>query len=160
MGGTGGGQFSPDATITRAQFVTILARMSGDDLSGYKSSAFTDVSAGDWYFAAVQWANASGVAVGADGKFSPDAGITREQMAVMLYRYAKHMGTDVSNVEGMSIREFTDYGSISSYALLPIQWAINNGIVSGDNGSFAPQSSATRAQAAKMISVLLQNFSK
>jgi len=160
VGGTGGGQFSPDATITRAQFVTILARMSGDDLSGYKSSAFTDVSAGDWYFAAVQWANASGVAVGADGKFSPDAGITREQMAVMLYRYAKHMGTDVSNVEGMSIREFTDYGSISSYALLPIQWAINNGIVSGDNGSFAPQSSATRAQAAKMISVLLQNFSK
>lgn len=68
------------------------------------------------------------------------------------------MGTDVTTVEGMSIRKFADYGSISSFALLPIQWAINNGIISGnDDGNFDPADSATRAEAAKMIALLQQN---
>lgn len=161
VGGTSAGQFSPDASITRAQFVMILARMSGDSLSGYTSSAFSDVSAGDWYFAAAQWANKNGIAAGSDGKFDPDAGITREQMAAMLYRCAKYVGVDVSNVEGMSVREFSDYESISSWALEPIQWAINNKIVSGTgDGSFAPQQSATRAQASKMTAVLMKSLVK
>ncbi|SBW00541.1 exported hypothetical protein [uncultured Eubacteriales bacterium] len=154
------GAFSPDASITRAEFVTILARMSGDDLSGYTASSFLDVSTGSWYFAAAQWASKAGIASGYDGKFSPSASITREQMAAMLYRYAEYKGT-VSNAEGMSVREFSDYDSISSWAQAPIQWAMNNGILSGNtDGSFAPQSSATRAQAAKMIAVLMQGMVK
>ena len=161
VGGTGNGKFSPDANITRAQFVTILGRMSGDNLSGYTSSAFSDVGTNDWYFAAVAWAYENGIASGFDGAFDPNANITREQMAVMLYRYAKYAGAEVSNVKGMSIREFTDYSSISSYALTSIQWAINNSIVSGNsNGSFAPQANATRAQAARMIAILLQGTMK
>jgi len=71
-------------------------------------------------------------------------------MAVMLYRYAKYMVADMPNVEGMSIREFSDYDRISSYAQPSVQWAINHSIVSGHNdGSFAPQARASRAQAAK-----------
>lgn len=161
INGTGDGIFSPDANITRAQFVAIFARMSGDDLDGYTSSSFSDVAATDWYFAAVQWAYKNGVASGSDGKFSPDANITREQMAVMLYNYAKYAGADVANVEGMSVREFSDYGCISSWAQAPIQWAINNGIVSGNSdGTFAPAANATRAQAAKMVALLLQELSE
>ena len=82
-------------------------------------------------------------------------------MAVVLYRYAKYAGANFFNVEGTSIRVFSDYGSISNYAMPPIQWAINNSIVSGNSdGNFAPQASATRAQAAKMIAVPLKGMVK
>ena len=156
--GGNNGAYSPGASITRAEFVTILARMSGDDLSGYASSSFSDVASSDWYAAAVQWAYASGIATGSDGTFNPNANITREQMAAMLYRYAEYAGT-VSNAEGMSAREFTDYDSISSWAQSSVQWAVNNGIISGNtDGSFASASNATRAEAAKMIAVLVQGM--
>ncbi|MEA4946983.1 MAG: S-layer homology domain-containing protein [Oscillospiraceae bacterium] len=161
INGTGNGCFSPDANITRAEFVTILANLSGNDLSGCTSFAFSDVSTTDWYFKAVQWAYEKGVATGSNGNFDPNANITREQMAVMFYNYAKYAGANVSNVEGMSVREFSDYKSISNWALEPIQWAINNKIISGNgDGSFAPQRGATRAEAAKMIVVLLQGMAK
>ncbi|MPM18737.1 hypothetical protein SDC9_65152 [bioreactor metagenome] len=79
-------------------------------------------------------------------------------MAAMLYRYADYAG-DISNAEGMSAREFNDYDSISSWAQAPIQWAVNNGIITGNpDSSFAPASNATRAQAAKMIAVMLQSM--
>lgn len=158
--GGNNGAFRPDSSITRAEFVTILARMSGDNLSGYTAtpSSFTDVTSSDWYFAMVQWAYENGAASGYDGKFNPNAVITREQMAVMLYRYAKYAG-DVSNAEGMSAREFSDYDSISSWAQASVQWAMNNSIIEGnDDGSFAPAANATRAQAAKMIAVMLQRM--
>ncbi len=161
INGTGDGKFSPDANITRAEFVTILSNLSGNDLSAYTSSAFSDVSTSDWYNAAVQWAYKNGIAAGSDGKFAPGANITREQMAVMIFNYAKYVGINVSNAEGMSIREFSDYDSISNWAMTPIQWAINNSIVSGNSdGSFAPMAYATRAQAAKMIALLLQGSVK
>ena len=160
VSGIGDRRFSPDATITRAQFVTILARMSGDETS-YTSSAFTDVSTNDWYFAAAQWANKTGIAVGSDGKFDPNTGITREQMAVMLYRYAKYKGADVSGTGGTSTKKFSDSGNISDYATASIQWAVNNSIISGNgDGSFAPQRGATRAEAAKMLAAFLQSMVK
>jgi len=159
INGTGDGKFSPDSSITRAEFVTILARLSGDDLSGYTASSFSDVAATDWYFAAVQWAYANGIVSGSDGMFAPGADITREQMSVMLYNYAKYAGADVSNAAGMSVREFSDYASISSWALEPIQWAINNSIVFGtSDGTFAPPANATRAQSAKMIALFLKGM--
>ena len=161
VGGTGDGRFSPEANITRAQFVTILARMSGESLSGDTSSAFSDVSRGDWCFAAVQWASKNGIAAGSGGKFAPNADITREEMAAMLYRYAKYAGIDVSNADGTSVREFHDYDSISDWALTPIQWAFSNKIASGNgSGNFAPQEDATRAEAAKMTAALAQRLVK
>ena len=156
--GGNSGAFNPNASITRAEFVAILARMSGESLSGYTTSTFLDVSTDSWYFAAVQWANKAGITSGYNGKFNPSATITREQMAAMLYRYAEYKGT-ASNTEGMSAREFSDYDHISSWAQAPIQWAMSNGILSGNmDGSFAPQSSATRAQAAKILAMLLQSM--
>jgi len=156
--GGNNGAFNPNASITRAEFVAILARMSGEGLSGYTTSTFLDVSTDSWYFAAVQWANKAGITSGYNGKFNPSVTITREQMAAMLYRYAEYKGT-ASNTEGMFAREFSDYGRISNWAQAPIQWAMNNGILSGNtDGSFAPQSSATRAQAAKILAMLLQSM--
>ena len=156
--GGNNGAFNPNASITRAEFVAILARMSGEGLSGYTTSTFLDVSTDSWYFAAVQWANRAGITSGYNGKFNPSVTITREQMAAMLYRYAEYKGT-ASNTEGLSAREFSDYGRISNWAQAPIQWAMNNGILSGNtDGSFAPQSSATRAQAAKILAMLLQSM--
>ncbi len=158
INGTGDGKFSPEANITRAEFVTILAKLSGDDLSGYTSSSFSDVATTNWYFAAVQWAYKNGIAAGSDGKFDPVANITREQMAVMLYHYAEYAGT-VSNVEGMSVREFSDYTSISNWAQASIQWAMNNSIISGNtDGSFTPAANATRAQASKINVLLMQGM--
>ncbi|MEA4934246.1 MAG: S-layer homology domain-containing protein [Lawsonibacter sp.] len=118
--GTSSTTFSPNEVITRAQFATILANLSGNDLSEYTTSSFTDVSTTDWYFRSAEWAFKNGVAVGSGGRFDPNASITREQMAVMLYNYAKYAGLDVSNIEGMAIREFSDYGSISNWAMIPI----------------------------------------
>ena len=69
--GGNNGAYSPDASITRAEFVTILARMSGDDLSDYRTSSFSDVSTDRWYFAAVQWVYKNGIASGYDGAFGP-----------------------------------------------------------------------------------------
>ena len=156
--GGNNGAYNPNESITRAEFVTILARMSGESLSGYMTSTFSDVATDRWYFAVAQWANNAEIVSGYDGKFNPSATITREQMAAMLYRYAEYKGT-VSNTEGMSVREFSDYDSISSWAQAPVQWAMNNGILSGNtDGSFAPQSSATRAQTTKMLAVLLQSM--
>ncbi len=161
VGGTGAWKFSPDANITRAEFVTILTNLSGNDLSAYTSSSFSDVSTSAWYFAAVQWAYKNSIASGNDGTFNPNANITREQMAVMLFNYAKYAGIDVSNVEGISVREFSDYGSISNWAMTPIQWAINSSIISGNSdGSFAPTANATREQAAKLVALFLQGTVK
>jgi len=137
--------------------VTILANLSGDDLSGYTTSSFSDVDMTDWYCKAIEWSFKNEVATGSDGKFTPNTNITREQMAVMLYNYAKYAGLDVSNVEGMPIREFNDFENISSWAMMPIQWAMNAGILSGSSkGSFTPKAGATRAEAAKMAAILLQ----
>jgi len=157
--GTSSTTFSPNEEITRAQFAMVLANLSGNDLSEYTTSSFTDVSTTDWYFRAAEWAFENGVAVGSGGRFDPNASMTREQMAVMLYNYAKYAWLDVSNIEGMAIREFSDYGSISNWAITPIQWAMNKDILSGNSdGSFAPTANATRAQAAKTVALLLQSM--
>ncbi len=160
IGGTGDGKFSPDASITRAQFVTILARMSGDELSGYTASSFSDVATTDWYFAAVQWAYKNGVASGSDGKFNPNATITRQDIAVMLARYADEVASYTLPKTNSTVT-FTDSAMISSYASDAVTAMQQAGFISGNSdGSFAPTANATRAQAAKMIAVLLQSMVK
>ena len=156
IGGTGDGKFSPDANITRAQFVTILARISGDDLTGYTSSPFSDVATTDWYFAAVQWAYKNGIAAGSDGKFNPNATITRQDIAVMLARYADKVASYTLPKTNSAVT-FTDSAKISSYASDAVTAMQQAGFISGNSdGSFAPTASATRAQAAKMIALLIR----
>jgi hypothetical protein len=155
--GTGGGAFSPGGSITRAQFAAILANMAGADLTEYTASSFSDVKASSWYLAPVEWAYKNGIVTGSGGKFNPNAKITREQMAVMLFNYAKYAGLDVSDRKGNAVGKFTDASSISTWAANPVNWAVEEGVISGNSdGSFAPAANATRAQAAKMVTVLLK----
>lgn len=146
--GRGEGEFAPDAVITRAEFCRMLYLVSGKASDGI--NYFDDVASGDWFGQAVSWAYENEIVMGTSDKtFSPNEPITREQMAVMLYRYA------VNNGVGWEIAErygFADDESISDYALYQISWAVEKGIAKGyENGSFKPKGNATRAEAAVML---------
>ena len=122
--------------------MTILGRMDGQDVTGGAT----------WYEKAMNWAKANGVS---DGTM-PEVNITREQLATMLYSYAKLKGIDTTQ-GGMAVREFSDYDSISDWAGQSMTWAVNAGILSGrGNNTLAPTAGATRAE----MAVMLQQFVK
>jgi hypothetical protein len=150
MKGTDSGKFSPDGTMTRAMLVTVLFRLSGES-SGTHVSGFTDVPSGSWYESAVAWANANGIVTGlGDGKFGPDGDVTREQIAVMLYHFAKYKGLDVTS-RG-SLDGFIDGSSTASWAVDAMKWAVGIGLNLGDNlGNLNPQKNASRAEVATML---------
>lgn len=135
MNGTGKG-FEPNLATSRAMIWTILARMSGADTA----------SDGEWYAAAQQWTVANGVS----GGTMPNGTITREQLAAMLYRYAVSKGM-VKAPATADLSAFADAGSVSSYAVEAMQWAVSTGLMNGMDGKLAPQGSATRAQVATML---------
>ena len=153
MSGTSGSTFSPDAAITRAQLVTILWRMAGSpQVNGLMD--FDDVSQDAYYTEAVRWAASEGIAGGyGNGLFGSDDPITREQMAAILYRFAQHMGYDVSIGEDTNILSYTDALDVSGYAVAALQWACGAGIIrgTGDGSTLTPQGGATRAQAAVIL---------
>ena len=153
MSGTSGSTFSPDAAITRAQLVTILWRMAGSpQVNGLMD--FDDVSQDAYYAEAVRWAASEGIAGGyGNGLFGSDDPITREQMAAILYRFAQHMGYDVSIGEDTNILSYTDAPDVSGYAVAALQWACGAGIIrgTGDGSTLTPQGGATRAQAAVIL---------
>ena len=151
LDGLGGGRFAPNANLSRAQLAQILYAKEGRPASGGANS-FTDVDAGKWYTPAVVWAAEQGIVSGfGDGRFGPDNNITREQLALMLWRYA---GSPA--VSGGELR-FTDADQVSDWALEAVRWAVGDGIVSGhDDGRLAPQGLATRAQAAQMLKNFLE----
>ncbi|MBM6851559.1 S-layer homology domain-containing protein [Oscillibacter valericigenes] len=153
MSGTSGSAFSPDAAITRAQLVTILWRMAGSPQVNYLMD-FDDVSQDAYYAEAVRWAASEGIAGGyGNGRFGSDDPITREQMAAILYRFAQHMGYDVSIGEDTNILSYTDAPDVSGYAVAALQWACGAGIIrgTGDGSTLTPQGGATRAQAAVIL---------
>ena len=153
MSGTSASTFSPDAAITRAQLVTILWRMAGSpQVNGLMD--FDDVSQDAYYAEAVRWAASEGIAGGyGNGLFGSDDPITREQMAAILYRFAQHMGYDVSIGEDTNILSYTDAPDVSGYAVAALQWACGAGIIrgTGDGSTLTPQGGATRAQAAVIL---------
>ena len=140
--------FEPSGKMTRAMLVTVLYRLSGEEASSV--SAFSDVKAGDWYCDAVSWAYAAGIVNGVnDTTFAPNDSITREQLAAILYRFAKMQGEDVG---GTDISGFSDAGYVSDYAKDAISYAVKNGIITGKGeNSLAPGDSATRAEVATML---------
>lgn len=154
MSGTGEGTFSPDLPTSRGMLVTILYRLAGSPAAG--SASFTDVAPGQWYADGVAWASANGVVSGyTDGSFRPNDTITREQMAAILYQYARLQGKLDSGRADLSI--FADLDSLSAYAKEPMSWAVAQGLFSGVSAdTLAPGGSTTRAQAA----VILTAFSK
>lgn len=154
MNGTGEGTFSPDLPTSRGMLVTILYRLAGSPAAG--SASFTDVAKGQWYADGVAWASANGVVTGyPDGSFRPNDTITREQMAAILYQYARIQGKLDDSRADLSI--FSDLDSLSAYAKEPMSWAVAQGLFSGVSAdTLAPGGSTTRAQAA----VILTAFSK
>ena len=155
--GTGAGLFSPHSDITRAQFVQVLANLSGAVTDNNVSSGFIDVPSGKWYTGAVKWAVQNGVAAGVGGgKFEPDTKIDRQQMCVMLVNYARnYMKTEIKQT--VTNGTFADDSSIAAWAKTAVYICRNAGIISGvGGGRFSPTSTATRCQAAAVLS----NFHK
>lgn len=135
MTGVGAGSFAPNSSLTRGMVVTMLARMAGVDTS----------TGSVWYEAGRTWAMANGVS---DGTGMTDD-ITREQLAAMLYRYAKLMGEDTTAAADLSA--FSDADQISGWAVEAMAWAVQRGILQGADGKLMPGGTATRAQAAAMF---------
>lgn len=149
--GTSDTTFSPDKPMTRGMFVTVLANVTRIDKNEYLGTKFIDVPGGKYYSAPVDWATENGIVTGTgNGKFSPNAEITREQAATILYHYAKFMEGDLSYSD-TALNDFTDAGSISSYAVIPMKWAVTQQILNGSNNKLTPKKSATRAQVAKIF---------
>ena len=150
MDGVGDSLFAPNSQTTRAQLVTILYRLAGEPEPG-GDSGFSDVAAGTWYTDAVAWAAQNGIVNGvSDTEFAPGDNITREQLAVILYRYAAYQGYDVSQRADLS--GFGDAESISGYAQEALSWAHAQGLVLGfEDGSLRPQGTASRAQIAAVL---------
>jgi len=146
--------FAPNDTLTRGMVVTMLWRMQDEPLAS--ASSFTDVKSGEWYADAVAWAAQSGVVKGtSDTTFSPDANITRQDLALMLYRFANYSGKNVSGSSDLS--KFSDAAKVGSWAEGALQWAVANGIVTGADGKLNPTGTATRAEAAAMFARFMQN---
>lgn len=153
MAGTSATTFAPDATTSRSMIATILWRMAGSPVVNYAMD-YTDVAQGQWYSEAIRWAASEGIVSGyGNGLFGTNDPITREQFAVMLYRYAQEQGYDVSIGENTNILSYTDVADLSEYAISAMQWAVGAGIINGtgDGSTLSPQGQATRAQAAVML---------
>ena len=157
MTGTSGTAFAPDANLTRAMMATVLWAMEGSPVVNY-AMTYTDVSGGAWYAEAVRWATSEGVVSGVgDNRFDPDAPITREQMAVMLYAYARTQGYGVSGRADLS--RYADAAAIGSWAETALEWAVAEGLISGTSDTtLSPQGQATRAQVATILRNFHQSF--
>ncbi|WP_162608094.1 S-layer homology domain-containing protein [Butyricicoccus pullicaecorum] len=151
MTGTSDTTFSPDLTTSRSMIATILWRMAGSPVVNYAMD-FADVPADQWYAEAVRWASSEGIVGGyGNGSFGTGDPITREQFAVMLYRFAQKQGYDVSVGENTNILSYTDVSAVSEYAIPAMQWAVGSGVITGMGDTLAPLGETTRAQAAMML---------
>ena len=147
--GTSATTFGPNMPVTRGMLVTVLHRMESKPTGG--TNPFTDVAAGQYYTDAVAWAASQNVVAGMSATtFAPNASITREQMAAILYRYAQNKGQDTSKRADLS--SFVDADSVSAYAKEAMSWANAAGLISGRSTiELAPKGTATRAEAAAIL---------
>ena len=153
--GTSDTTFSPNAAMTRAMLVTVLYRLEGEPaVSG--RSGFSDVTFNSYYEDAVTWAADNGIVNGTSiTTFSPNANVTREQMAAILYRYAQHKKYNTAASSGLN--GFTDHASVSGYAAASLEWAVAEKLVNGSNGKLMPTGNATRAQVAAILHRFVEN---
>ena len=150
--GTSAGIFSPQGTMTRAMYVTALGRMAGVDISEYATSTFADVQAGAWYAPYVEWAVKKGITVGtSDRNYSPDATVSREQMATMTLRYLESYGISYQKSTRVTT-EPSDLANVSPWAVDAVVKLWQAGLFVGDaNGNFNPHAQASRAEAAVLF---------
>jgi len=154
--GVGDNRFSPQGSMTRAMFVTVLWNLEGKPgVSGNSVPLFDDVSEGLWFYEAVMWAAENGIVGGVgNNRFAPQNSVSRQEMAVMLVNYAQHGGYEIP--VRRSTDAFTDLAQVASWADAAVKALISAEVLSGDNNMFRPQNEATRAQVAQMF----RNFMK
>lgn len=156
--GTSDTTFSPNASMTRAMLVTVLYRLEGEP-SVRGRSGFSDVTFNSYYEDAVTWAADNGIVNGTSTTtFSPNANVTREQMAAILYRYAQHKKYNTAASSGLN--GFTDHASVSGYAAASLEWAVAEKLVNGSAGKLMPTGNATRAQVAAILHRFVENVAK
>lgn len=160
MNGVSGTSFAPNSNLTRGMLVQILFNLEGKPQSA--SASFSDVKADAWYAEAVGWAAANKVVTGyTDGTFRPNAAVTREQAAAILYRYAQSKGIDVSVGEDTNILSYADAMQASEYAIPALQWAVGAGVLNGKGGNLlAPTGTASRAEIAAIMQRWCENIIK
>lgn len=158
MSGVSGGRFAPDDTLTRAMLVQTLYAMEGRPASA--SAGFADVASGDWYASAVNWAAANGVVSGvSETGFGPNNALTREQLALILYRFAQYKGYDVTGTSDLAA--YADGSSVSGWAAEAMGWAVDAGLISGVGGNqIAPTGTASRAQVAQILMNFCENVAR
>lgn len=151
FGGVGNNRFDPNAPMTRAMFVKVLANNTLNFAVPNTLPIFNDVPSG-WAYDAVQWAAYNGIVNGtSESSFSPNGRLTREQMVTMLYNYSVASGID-TYFTGNAHNNFSDYWNVSRYAKHPMAWAINKGIISGTSATkLDPKKATTRAEVATMF---------
>lgn len=152
MTGTSDADFSPDGRVTRAMLAVILHRMAGQPAVG--GETYADVPGGAYYADAVAWARSEGILTGyPDGTFRPNAAVTRQQLAVFLYRFAR---AEAGGAGGLEL--FTDGFAVSPYAREAMAWAVARGLLTGGaDGRLLPEETATRAQTAAVLMRLEEN---
>ncbi len=158
MQGTGDG-FEPQSKMTRAMLVTVLYRMANP--SGKTGNHnFADVPAGQWYTGAVSWAAENNIVSGiSETEFAPNKDVTREQMALIIYRYAKMQGLEVSDTS--NLQNFTDAKDVSEWALDAVKWANSQALISGTSDTtLSPKDTATRSQVAVILMRFCENTAK
>ncbi len=158
MNGTGGNKFSPHSTMTRGMMVTVLYRLSGD--KGTYKSSFSDVASSAWYKNAVGWAATNGISNGI-GKnlFAPNSEVTREQLAILFYNYAKYKKYDVTLDMESNLLSYNDaFTMFNEYNGKALRYVICEGIMTGDDkGNMNVKATASRAEVATMLRRFIEN---
>ena len=155
--GTSDNLFSPNLTMTRGMFVTVLSRISGEDIDQYENTVFSDVKSSDYFSSAVAWAYSKNIVAGT-GKttFAPNLPVTREQICVMLDSYLNYAGNSLT--EKSAVSKYKDDAKISSWAYESVYCMQKAGYLVGSGGNFRPQDQATRAECASVFSRVCGNF--
>ena len=157
MTGNSSKKFVPNGNISRGEFTTVLYSMAGKPGTSYQAY-YPDVKQNAYYAIPITWATNNGIVAGVGGgRFRPNSSVTREQIAVMLYAYAKKNGFNLG-INANALNGFSDKGQVSSYATEAMRWAVTQKIISGTgSGKLSPKGEATRAQCAAMIKTFLDS---
>lgn len=158
--GTSETTFAPNTAMTRGMLVTVLYRLDGER-KGEAAASFTDVAQDAWYTDAVAWGAENKVVEGmGNDTFAPTANITREQLAAMVYRYAKTLGYGYEG-EWTSQLDFNDTEKVSDWSLEAVNWLVDNGVLTGKPGQLLdPQGNATRAEVATVLERFVKLLAK
>ena len=158
MNGVDRYEFAPNAPMTRAMLVTVLYRLEDEPEFIGGLASFPDVDVKSWYAEAVAWASESGLVNGTENGFEPNANVTREQIATILYRYAKYIGLVAQDsATSADMSAFNDGDKVSSWAQEAMAWAVEVGLFKGDDtNSLNPQGEATRAEVATLLERLIK----